>query len=60
MQGYRTLAANAVVIALGALLPWVAGMDWTQYVSPQTAMLIVGAANIGLRLITKTAVGEKQ
>ena len=60
MQGYRTLAANAALIVLGALLPWVAGLDWTQYVSPQVAMLIVGAANIGLRLITTTPVGEKQ
>lgn len=58
MQGFRTLIINGLVIAAGALLPWVAGIDWTAYVSPQVAMLIVGAANIGLRLITTTAVGK--
>jgi hypothetical protein len=57
MQGFRTLAFNALVIILGALLPWVASIDWTQYVSPQVAVLILGAANIGLRLITSTTVG---
>ena len=59
MQGFRTLAANGLIIAAGALLPWIAGIDWTQYVSPQVAMLIVGAANIGLRLITSTPVMTK-
>lgn len=59
MKGYRTLAFNGVIVALGALLPWVAGIDWTQYVSAPTAALIVGAANIGLRLVTSTAVGTK-
>ena len=59
MQGFRTLAVNGLIIAAGALLPWIAGIDWTQYVSPQVAMLIVGAANIGLRLITSTPVMTK-
>lgn len=59
MKGYRTLLANAGVIVLGALLPWAAGVDWTQYVSPQVAALIVGLANIGLRLITTTPVASK-
>lgn len=58
MKGYRTLAINGVVIALGALLPWAAGIDWTQYVSPEVATVIVGALNIGLRLITTTPVGK--
>ena len=57
MKGYRTLALNGLIVALGALMPWVAGVDWTQYVAPETAALIIGAANIGLRLITTTAVG---
>ena len=60
MTGYRTLAFNALIIALGALLPWAASIDWTQYVSPQVGMLIVGAANIGLRMITRTPVGPQQ
>lgn len=59
MQGFRTLAFNALLIVAGALLPWIAGIDWTQYVSPQWALVIVGAANIGLRMITTTPVGQK-
>jgi hypothetical protein len=60
MQGYRTLAFNALVVVLGALLPWAASVDWTQYVSPQVAVLILGAVNIGLRLVTSTAVGARK
>lgn len=59
MKGYRTLALNGLVVALGALLPWAAGVDWTQFVDPKTALLIVGAANIGMRLITSTPVAAK-
>ena len=59
MKGFRTLAINAAIIALGALLPWAAGIDWTQYVSPSLAVVIVGAINIGLRLVTTTPVGSK-
>jgi len=59
MKGYRTLAANGLVVALGAVLPWAAGLDWTHYVSPQAAMLIVGGLNIGLRMITTAPVGKR-
>lgn len=59
MKGYRTLALNGLIVAIGALLPWVAGIDWTLYVSPEAAALIVGAANIGMRLLTTSAVGAK-
>lgn len=58
MKGYKTLAVNAATVVLMALLTWVAGVDWTQYVSPSWAMIILGAANMGLRLITTTPVGK--
>lgn len=60
MKGYRTLAANAAMVVIGALLPWAAGIDWTQHVSPTAALIIMGGVNIGLRLITTTPVGAKQ
>ena len=60
MKGFRTLAVNAAMVVIGALLPWAAGVDWTQHVSPTTAVFIMGAVNIGLRLITTTPVGAKQ
>ena len=58
MKGYRTLAANAAMVAAAALLSWAAGIDWSQHVSPTTAVIIMGAVNIGLRLITSTPVGK--
>ena len=59
MKGFRTLILNAVIVIVGALLPWAAGIDWTQYVSAQTAALIVGGLNIALRCWTTTPVGTK-
>lgn len=57
MKGYRTLLLNGAIVVGTAALTWVAGVNWTDYVSPSVAMIIVGAANIGLRLITTTPVG---
>ena len=59
MKGFRTLIVNALIVIIGALLPWAAGVDWTQYVSPQIAALIVGGINIALRFWTSTPVGTK-
>ena len=59
MKGWKTLLVNALIVIIGAILPWAAGIDWTQYVDPKTAALIVGAVNIGLRFWTTTPVGTK-
>lgn len=59
MTGYRTLAFNFLAVVGGAALTWAAGVDWTQYVSPTAALIIVGGANMGLRLITTGPVGKK-
>lgn len=59
MKGFRTLAINGIVVIGGAALTWASGIDWSQYVSPTAALVIVGAVNIGLRLITTTPVATK-
>jgi hypothetical protein len=59
MKGFRTLILNGAVVVGTAALTWLAGVDWTQYVSPTTALVIVGASNIGLRLITTSPVGKR-
>jgi hypothetical protein len=59
MKGFRTLALNGAVVIGTAALTWAAGVDWTQYVSPTAAMMILAAANMGLRLITTTPIGSK-
>lgn len=58
MTGYKTLLWNAVLVVLGALLPWLAGVDWTQYVSPQIAAIIVVVINVALRFATTGPVGK--
>lgn len=59
MKGWRTLGFNAALAVLLALLHFATNVDWTQYVSPTTAMLIVAGVNAVLRAITTTPVGEK-
>lgn len=58
MKGYKTLVLNGAVVVGGALLTWVAGVDWSQYVSPTAGMIILAAANFGLRFLTTTPVGK--
>ena len=59
MKGYRTLALNGALVVGTAVLTWVAGVDWTQYVSASTAVIVTGAANLVLRIVTTTPVGER-
>lgn len=59
MKGFRTLAFNIGGAALIAALHAITGINWTDYVSPTSAVLIVMGANALLRLITTTSVGQK-
>jgi hypothetical protein len=56
MKGFKTLGFNLLVAAGAAILPILASTDWTAYVSPTLAMLIVTGVNIALRFITTTPV----
>lgn len=58
MKGFRTLLVNAAFVAIGAVLPWAAGIDWTQYVSPTAAVVIMALINGAMRLVTTTPVGK--
>lgn len=60
MKGYRTLALNGALVVATALLGWVAGIDWTAYVSPSVALIVTGAANLALRFVTSTPVGRAE
>jgi hypothetical protein len=59
MKGYRTLALNGAIVIGTAALTWLAGVNWTDYVSPSVALVITGGANLVLRLVTTTPVGSK-
>lgn len=60
MKGLRTLALNGATVVGAAALTWAVGVDWTQYVSPTAAIMIVAGANMGLRVITTTPVGKSR
>lgn len=60
MKGWRTILLNGVVVVGVPLLTWIAGVDFTSLgLSPTVAAIILGTANILLRLITTTPVGTK-
>lgn len=58
MTGYKTLIWNAVLVMLGAVLPYLEGVEWTQYVSPSVAVIVVAVVNVALRLVTTTPIGK--
>jgi hypothetical protein len=60
MKGLRTLLLNGATVVGAAALTWAVGVDWTQYVSPTAAIIIVAGANMGLRVITTTPVGKSR
>lgn len=60
MKGYRTIIVNGLLAICPVALDYLAGVDWTQYMSPQTALVFVGIVNIALRAITTTPMGKKE
>lgn len=60
MKGLRTVLINGAVVIGTATLTYIAGVDWTEFVNPTVAVIIVGAANFGLRFVTDTAVGRSE
>lgn len=59
MTGYKTLIWNALLVALGAVVPYLASVQWTDYVNPTAAVVIVAVINVALRMVTTTAIGGK-
>jgi hypothetical protein len=57
MKGYRTLLVGLAMAAVPPALSYLAGVDWTQYVSPNVATMIAGAVTVAMRLVTSTPVG---
>lgn len=55
----KTIWFNMLLAAGGGVLPYLAGVDWTQYVSPTLAPLVVAGIGIGLRYVTKEPMSGK-
>lgn len=58
MKGWRTIALGLLTAVAPVAFTYLAGIDWTNVVSPNTAMLISGAVMIGMRVITNTPPGK--
>ena len=58
MKGWKTLAFNGGAAVGMAALTWAGGVNWTDYVSPTAAMMIVFAVNGALRFLTTGPVGR--
>ena len=58
VKGWRTLIINGAIVIGSAGLSWAASINWSDYVSPSTAVIVTAALNMGLRLITNTPVGK--
>lgn len=59
-KGWRTIFWNIAGAAGAAGLQAAGAVDWSQYVSPTTAIALSAALNIGLRVITTTPVGQAE
>lgn len=59
LKGYRTVIFGLAVATIPPALTYVAGIDWTSLgISPSVAA-VIGAAIVGLRAATSTALGTK-
>jgi len=59
MKGWRTLGINALLIGLVGMIEFLVKIDWSSLVDPSVAIVIIAGLNLGLRLITTSAVGKK-
>lgn len=58
LKGWRTFALGLAIAVGPAALTYLAGVDWTKLVSPNTAMLISGGIMFLMRAITTTPPGK--
>lgn len=58
MKGFRTIAFGAAMAVAPVLLNYLAGVHWTDYVSPEWAGIIVGGIVMVLRAVTTTPIGK--
>lgn len=59
MKGYRTLLVGLGMAVAPVALQYLVNVDWTQFVSPNSALIISGLLMMGMRLLTSTPPGSK-
>lgn len=60
MKGWKTILFNALSAGVLAILQYAADVDWTQYVSPTNAVIIITFINGVLRTRTTTPIFKKE
>lgn len=58
MKGWKTVIWGLLLAIAPVALTYLAGIDWTKFVSPNEAALIAGAVTIALRAVTDTSIGK--
>lgn len=58
LKGWKTIIVGVGLAVAPAALQYLAGIDWTQYVSPEWAPTIAAAIMIAMRLVSTTPVGR--
>lgn len=58
-KGWRTIGFNVLLIAAPVVLTYLASVNWTDYLNPTWAPVVVGVVGILLRLVTNTPAGQK-
>ena len=58
MKGWKTVIFGLGMAIVPVGLTYLAGIDWTQYVSPTWAPVVAGAITILLRAMTTTPIGK--
>ena len=60
LSGWKTVLFGLFTALAPVALEYFRGIDWTQYVSPIYAPMVVGAITILLRYLTTTPSGVKK
>lgn len=58
MKGWRTIAYGLALVVVPPAITYLAGVDWSQYVPPNVAVVISGVITIALRMVTTTTIGK--
>jgi len=59
MKGWKTIGTGLALAIAVPGLTYLSGVDWTQYVAPNVALMISGGLMIGLRFVTTTSIFNK-
>ena len=59
LKGMRTIGVGILVAVVPAAVTYLIGVDWTQYVGPNAALIISGALTIAMRVVTTTPIFKK-